>query len=252
MQPLRHVGSPTIHLLRLLTESRHCVFAAALIVLSNEFASLYHNPDAQTSINSAISILRFCSQNDKQAERVSYIVESFNKANEQRTSTKRLYIPGRKTPILSTLSQHSDLDVMCHFFRLEQRETIPATTTSTFNGETILVASAPPPISPIPMILSAVQQPSPDESVHMNSGLTTTAGMTQGCDTLSGCDSEFDMNSLWDGWTNSSNAQIAIPHHHPNAFGSYNLGPSHIHPVGPSVVSSSGSYFLLALVTFRV
>ncbi|KAI1426072.1 fungal-specific transcription factor domain-containing protein [Xylaria sp. FL1777] len=214
----------------------HCVFAAALIVLSNEFASLYHNPDAQTSISSAISILRFCSQNDKQAERVLYIVESFHKANEQRTSAKRLYLPGRKIPILSTLSQNSNFDIMRHFFRLEQHEAIPATTTSTFSGEAGLVASAAPPISSMPMIPSAVQQSSPDENVSMNGGMTTTAGVAQGVDTASGCDSEFDLNSLWDGWINSSNAPTAIHPHHPSTFGSYGLGSSHIPPVGPSVM----------------
>ncbi|GAW19142.1 hypothetical protein ANO14919_086260 [Xylariales sp. No.14919] len=210
----------------------HCVFAAALIVLSNEFASLYHNPDARVSINSAISILRFCSQNDKQAERVSYIVESFDKANEQRTS-KRLYLPGRKIPTLSTLSQNRGLDVMCHFFHLGQREALTTTTASKFKEETVLVAAAPPPTTSIPMM---PQQPSPDGSVSLSSGMTTTAGMAPGVDTLSGGDSEFDLDSLWDGWNNGSNAAAAMHHHPTNAFGSYNLGPSHIHPVGPSVM----------------
>ncbi|RWA14239.1 hypothetical protein EKO27_g880 [Xylaria grammica] len=210
----------------------HCVFAAALIVLSNEFASLYHNPDARVSINSAISILRFCSQNDKQAERVSYIVESFDKANEQRTS-KRLYLPGRKIPILSTLSQNRGLDVMCHFFHLGQREALTTTTASKFKEETVLVAAVPPPTTSIPMM---PQQPSPDGSVSLSSGMTTTAGMAPGVNTLSGGDSEFDLDSLWDGWNNGSNAAAAMHHHPTNAFGSYNLGPSHIHPVGPSVM----------------
>ncbi|KAI0816555.1 fungal-specific transcription factor domain-containing protein [Xylaria sp. FL0064] len=212
----------------------HCVFAAALIVLSNEFASLYHNPDARTSITSAISILRFCSQNDKQAERVSYIVESFNKAVEQRPTTKRLYLTGRKTPILSTLSQNRSFDPMCHFFRLEQHD---ATMTSTFNEETVLVAPAQQPIPSIPLIPSTVQQLSSDENVSMTGGMTTPAGIAQGGDTLSGCESEFDLNSLWDGWVNNSNAPAAIHHHpHPSAFGPYNISTSHIHPVGPNVM----------------
>ncbi|KAF2972863.1 hypothetical protein GQX73_g816 [Xylaria multiplex] len=208
----------------------HCVFAAALIVLSNEFASLYHNPDARISINSATSILRFCSQNDKQAERVLYIVDSFDKAIEQRTS-KRLYLPGRKTPILSTLSQNRGLDVMCHFFRSEQREAIPTNSTPTFKEETVLVATALPPISSMPMIPPTMQQPSPDGSVSLSSGMATTASMTQGVETLSGGDAEFDLDSLWDGWNNGSHAPTAIHQHPSGAYGSYSLGPSHIHPV---------------------
>ncbi|KAI1304395.1 fungal-specific transcription factor domain-containing protein [Xylaria venustula] len=210
----------------------HCVFAAALIVLSNEFATLYHNPDARVSIKSAISILKFCSQNDKQAERVLYIVESFNKANEQRTS-KSLYLPGRKIPVLPTLSQNRNFDAMRHFFHLEQHEAVSTATTSTFNRDTILVASTPHPISAMPIIASTVQQLSPDESIAMNGGMTTASGMAQAGDTLSGCDSEIDMNSLWD-WGPSAPAAIHPPH--PTAYGSYNLGPSHIHPVGPSVM----------------
>ncbi|KAI0526254.1 fungal-specific transcription factor domain-containing protein [Xylaria bambusicola] len=209
----------------------HCVFAAALIVLSNEFASLFNNPDARTSIGSAMSILRFCALNDKQADRVLYIVESFNKANEQRTSdNKRLYLPGRKIPILPTLSQNRNFDPMHHFFRLEQGETKSTNSTSAFNGDAVLVASAPPPIPLIPMI-----QPGPDEGVPMGCAITT-ASMPQGSDSLNGGDAEFDLNSIWDGWNNSSNTPAAVHQYHPGSFGSYSLGPSHIHPVGPSVM----------------
>ncbi|KAI3336882.1 hypothetical protein HD806DRAFT_21519 [Xylariaceae sp. AK1471] len=216
----------------------HCVFAAALIVLSNEFASLYHNSDARPSINSAISILRFCSQNDKQAERVSYIVETFDKANGQRPPTpNRLYLPGQRTPILATLSQSSSFDPMSHFFCSGQRETIP-TTTSTFGDETDLVATALPPISSMPpMIASSVQQPSPEGSVSMSSGMTTTASMAQGVDTLSGGEQEFDLDSMWNGWQSGPNLPTAM-HHHPGAFGSYGVGHPQVHPAatGPTVM----------------
>ena len=229
--------------LQRLTENRHCVFAAALIVLSNEFASLYHNPDARTSINSAISILRFCAQNDKQADRVLYITESFNKANEQRTSAnKRLYLPGRKPPILPTLSQNRGFDPMRHFFRSGERDAKPTSTTSAFNGEAVLVPSAPPPIPLIAMLNSTVQQPAPDENVPMGGAITSADSMTQGGDHLSGGEAELvDMNSIWNVWNNSSNA-LAAAHQHPQgSFGSYHLGPSPIHPVGPSVVSIPAS-----------
>ncbi|KAI1823564.1 hypothetical protein F4861DRAFT_509862 [Xylaria intraflava] len=211
----------------------HCVFAAALIVLSNEFASLYHNPDSRTSIDSAISILRFCSQNDKQAERVSYIVETFDRANEQRMpAAKRLYLPGRKTPLLPTLSQNNSFDAMGHFFRVGHRETFYPTTTSTFDDESVLVATA---ISSMPSIIpSSIQVPSPEGSVSMACGMTTSASMGSGIDALGGGDAEFDLDSLWDFWHNSSNIPAAV--HHTGAFGPYSLGNSQIHPGGPSVM----------------
>ncbi|KAI0099672.1 fungal-specific transcription factor domain-containing protein [Nemania sp. FL0031] len=216
----------------------HCVFAAALIVLSNEFASLYHNPDARKSIDSAISILRFCSQNDKQAERVSYIVESFDKANEQRTSTdKRPYLPGRKTPTLATHSHTtaSSFDPIGNFFRSGNQGTIPVAIVSTSNDETILVATAPPPMPTISMIPSSMQQPSPEGSVSLSSGMTTAAGVAQGVDTLNG-DSEFDLDSLWDCWQNSSSNVPTAVHHQSSTFGSYGLGHSQVHMAGPSVM----------------
>ncbi|KAI1127512.1 fungal-specific transcription factor domain-containing protein [Nemania abortiva] len=212
----------------------HCVFAAALIVLSNEFASLYYNPDARKSIDNAISILRFCSQNDKQAERVSYIVESFDKANEQRTSAvKRPYLPGRKTPTLATLSQTAGFDPVGNFFRLGNREAVPVTAASTSCEETVLVATAPPAVPSIPIIPSSMQQPSPEGSLSLSSGITTAAGMVQSVDALNG-DSEFDLDSLWDYWHSGSNVPTAA--NHSGAFGSYGLGHSHVHLAGPSVM----------------
>ncbi|KAH8159573.1 hypothetical protein CIB48_g8678 [Xylaria polymorpha] len=212
----------------------HCVFAAALIVLSNEFASLYHNPDARKSINSAISILRFCAQNDKQAERVSYIVESFDKANEQRPPTaKRLYLPGRRTPTLATLSQNSNLDPVGCFFRPRHREVVSVTTTSVCSEESVLAATAPPPppppISSITMIPSNMQQPSPDGNLSMSSEVTNTAGIAQGVD-----DIEFDLDSIWDGWKDGSNIPAAV--HHTGTYGPFNLGHSQVHPAGPNVM----------------
>ncbi|TRX92632.1 hypothetical protein FHL15_006559 [Xylaria flabelliformis] len=220
----------TLVLTQAALDAKHCVFAAALIVLSNEFASLYHNPDARQSINSAISILRFCAQNDKQAERVSYIVESFDKANEQRTpSAKRLYLPGRKTPTLATLSQNSNLDPVGRFFRSRNREAISITTTSAANRETVVAATAPPPISSIPMIPSSMQQPSPDGNLSVSSGVTNTAGISQGVD-----DMEFDLDSIWNGWREGSNIPAAV--HHTSTFGPFNLDHSQVHPVGPNVM----------------
>lgn len=236
MQSIRHVGRFMMFPSRQLTRSRHCVFAAALIILSNEFASLYHNVDARKSINSAISILKFCSQNDKQAERVSYILESFDQANERRTSTtKRPYLPGRKTPTLATLSQNRALDPIGNFFRSGNREAIPVTTASTFGEETVLLSTAPLSMPVLPMIPSSMQQPSPEGSISMSSGMTTAAGMAQGVDTLSGGDSEFDLDTIWDSWRGTPSIPTAV-HPHSVALGPYGLGHAQVHPAGPTVM----------------
>ncbi|KAI1812148.1 hypothetical protein GGS20DRAFT_587803 [Poronia punctata] len=229
----------------------HCVFAAALIVLSNEFASLYHNPDARASINSAITILRFCAINDKQAERVSYIVESFDKANEERPPTAtRLHLPGRKMPTIATHSKCSNFDPLNHFFHsASERDAVSAvtpvataaavmpTSTAAYSEDSVLVpATITTPIASMPpLIPSAMQHPSPEGSMSMSSGMTTVAGMAQGLETISGHDMVFDLDTMWNGWNNPSN----VPMHHSAAFGPYGLGTSHVYAAttaGPTVM----------------
>ncbi|KAI0202742.1 fungal-specific transcription factor domain-containing protein [Astrocystis sublimbata] len=208
----------------------HCVFAAALIVLSNEFASLFHNPDARISINSSISILRFCAQTDKQAERVSYIVESFDQAIEQRASSaRRLSLPGRKTSTLATLSQNSRLDPIACFFRSRNRHHLSATTKPTCNENTALVATVPPTILSMPIIPSAMQQPSPDGNLSISSEMTNTVGIAQSSD-----DIEFDLDSIWGNWNWKDSPNFPNGESHTGGFGSFNLGHPHVH--GPNVM----------------
>ncbi|KAF6834287.1 fungal specific transcription factor domain-containing protein [Colletotrichum musicola] len=53
------------------------LFAASLIVLSNEFAALYPNPTYGTSISNTISIMNYCATSDPQANRLLFILNSF-------------------------------------------------------------------------------------------------------------------------------------------------------------------------------
>ncbi|KAH7360451.1 fungal-specific transcription factor domain-containing protein [Rhexocercosporidium sp. MPI-PUGE-AT-0058] len=53
------------------------LFAASLVVLSNEFCSLYQNPNATPSLATAISIMRYFSEQDPQACRLLVILTSF-------------------------------------------------------------------------------------------------------------------------------------------------------------------------------
>ncbi|KAF2001771.1 hypothetical protein P154DRAFT_432462 [Amniculicola lignicola CBS 123094] len=53
------------------------LFAAALVILSNEFAGLYKIDAADTCILNAITIMDHCSSNDQQAVRLVYIMNCF-------------------------------------------------------------------------------------------------------------------------------------------------------------------------------
>lgn len=61
-----------------LTRPRHFLFAAALVVLSNEFASLHQNAGYSTCINQAMNIMKYCSETDPQANRLMYILGTFH------------------------------------------------------------------------------------------------------------------------------------------------------------------------------
>lgn len=56
---------------------RYFLFAAALIILSNEFAGLYENEHYAESMRSAIQIMDYCATADIQAQRMLYILKSF-------------------------------------------------------------------------------------------------------------------------------------------------------------------------------
>ncbi|UKZ63446.1 uncharacterized protein TrAtP1_004676 [Trichoderma atroviride] len=53
------------------------LFAATLIILSNEFAGLYENEHYAESVGSAIKIMDYCATTDVQAQRMLYILQSF-------------------------------------------------------------------------------------------------------------------------------------------------------------------------------
>ncbi|RYO83974.1 hypothetical protein DL764_009389 [Monosporascus ibericus] len=208
----------------------HFVFTAALIILSNEFASLYHNPDATTAIHNAISILRFCADEDAQAERVLYIVETFHQANVRRPATaRRLSIPRRKIPTINTLSHNAHYDPMLRPFHHEASEhltTIPAIKERPVMGHIVAPSSSIPSMMP-----PALQQPSPEGSVSLNGGMGAAGSgiPPSSLETLSGGESEFDFDTLWSNWpapsaSTSAGIPIAAPHGmqpSDSGFGSY-------------------------------
>ncbi|KAI2469250.1 fungal-specific transcription factor domain-containing protein [Annulohypoxylon bovei var. microspora] len=203
------------------------VFSAALIILSNEFASLYHNPDAETSIHSASNILAYCGERDAQAQRVLYIIESFRNANIHRPpTTRKIYLPGRKIPTISTVSQtfpHDPMSPFFHHVKAERQdifvgELSPLKDRQMISMSSVLSEPTMPRMMPPPL-----QQPSPEGSVSLNSGITAT--MAPGIETLSGSDPDFDLDILWHGWAPQSASSMGLPPqlHPTEPFAAYGL-----------------------------
>ncbi|KAH8663530.1 fungal-specific transcription factor domain-containing protein [Tricladium varicosporioides] len=64
------------------------LFAAALVVSSNEFSCLYHIPNAKASVKHAIDIMQYCSKEDQQAERLLFILTELRNVINKHHSTK--------------------------------------------------------------------------------------------------------------------------------------------------------------------
>ena len=56
---------------------RYFLFAATLVVMSNEFACLFQHQQYNTSIANAIEVMDYCSKTDVQANRLLFILKSF-------------------------------------------------------------------------------------------------------------------------------------------------------------------------------
>lgn len=204
------------------------VFAAALIILSNEFASLYHNPDADNSIRSALLILEYCGQIDVQAKRVSYIIKTFHEANIQRPSeAKKVHLPGRKIPTVCTVSQtfpHDPMSPFFHHVKTERQDIFMGDLSPSKERQMLGVPATSLDSAGRTMMPPTLQQPSPEGSVSLNGGIAA-ASMAPGMETLSGSDPEFDFEILWQGWPGASATGLGIPPplHPAETFGSYGL-----------------------------
>ncbi|KAH9900606.1 fungal-specific transcription factor domain-containing protein [Xylariomycetidae sp. FL2044] len=224
----------------------HCVFAAALIILSNEFAHLYHNPDARESIESSKEILEFCAVQDAQANRVAFIVKAFDQANVERLPTARkLSLSGRHTPTLATLSQNSRLDPIAAFFRKEKetRHHEHFSSAAAHEDRPGMASTLPPSTSIPPMVPSAIQQPSPEGSISLNSNLAVP-GIPSGADVLA-TDTEFDFDSLWNNWGAPPAPRMVLPPtiHPEGDFGQYGMVQP-LMPPGNSIINNAGPMFV--------
>lgn len=75
------------------------LFAAALVVLANEFAGLYQAEAPDICITNAINIMSYCAESDQQASRLVYILCSFRdvvvqqRARRKQTLSENLSLP---------------------------------------------------------------------------------------------------------------------------------------------------------------
>lgn len=197
--------------------SRHFVFAAGLVILSNEFASLYHNPEADKAIKSCISILHYCAENDKQVDRECYVIESFNQANINRPAQahpRKLALPGRKIPTINAHSQSSDFDPMLYFFQ-HSRHTKTSPRIREQPGHIRPIKRERPSVSGVPAPPprpSAIQQPSPDGGGASPANSSNIPPSIHCLDGLGRPEAEFDFDSLWPSWQGPPNA-MALSHH---------------------------------------
>ena len=144
------------------------MFAAALILLSNEFSNLYVSPSADVFIANSIAIMTYCAETDPQAQRLLFILTTFRDVVASRQDQQR--------PRLVSQAE----DPMTSFFsappstKLEQRA---------FDGASDGPAMRPANVSrsdSLPGELSIITHP-----------------LTTGSDGASANDEAIDFDALW-------------------------------------------------------
>lgn len=206
----------------------HFLFAAALVVQSNEFASLHKNPSYGETYQQALSIMTYCAKTDPQASRLVYIMTTFHNVIVSRApASSSLRDPSSipNTPSGGTLV--STPDPMANFFLSHSTPT----TTAAAPQHAPTSAPAPPASSSSSTFDPALSMhPHPHPSHHhqqapglhrrdsanaananpttcgpspspgiMPSALTPTTSSTGG-DPL-GMDAEwFHFDTLWENW----------------------------------------------------
>ncbi|KAK1963511.1 hypothetical protein LY78DRAFT_683234 [Colletotrichum sublineola] len=176
------------------------LFAASLIVLSNEFAAMYPNPSYETSISNTIAIMRYCAASDPQANRLLFILTSFrNVIYELRQ--KKTEQPAMPAP--PTLSPTSTQDPISTIFRSSRvsRKNSFATNTSGQSAASVKAMAPPPPSAKTDHSFSTPTGPHAGQSPAVS-----TPGMSQGEQSvrMSGdsdtADGELEFDQLW-GWS---------------------------------------------------
>ncbi|KAI7782959.1 fungal specific transcription factor [Diaporthe eres] len=217
----------------------HFLFAATLVVQSNEFASLHENPSYGETYQQALSIMTYCAKTDPQASRLVYIMTTFHNVIVSRApATSSLRDPSSipNTPSGGAASGGtlvSTPDPMANFFLSHSTPTTAATqhhaptsapapassSSSTFDP----ALSMPPhhhhqPQAPQPPGLHRRDSantnnpptcgPSPSPGMMPNA-LTPTTSSTGGDPLI---DAEwFHFDSLWENWAATPQPPPAQP-----------------------------------------
>jgi len=165
------------------------LFAAALVVLSNEFASLYINTSADQCIENAITIIAYCGETDPQASRLLYILTTFR--DVVATQARRNRTPqfsqseGSMQNLFSQLAQNSQPAVAQGPTATfgPPIENIDPTTSND-------LPASRDPSAPVPL---------PSSRHGSFSGLLDLSGnaLTVGSDESSAADEQIEFDALW-------------------------------------------------------
>lgn len=180
------------------------LFAAALIILSNEFFNLYHNESAESSIENTITILSYCAEVDPQAQRLVHILLALRDVvtNKQRSQTLRA--PNPPPPMPTTT--HTPFPDMSPRPPFSQPSPLSVVNTSSITN--------PIPLIPPTTTLDPAQQPPPSALAQTRHGsfssipdLNTSnhPPAVHSSDDSSAPDEQIDFDALWQ-WSTPSAA----------------------------------------------
>lgn len=186
------------------------MFAAALVVQSNEFASLHKNPAYAETYQQALSIMTYCAKTDPQASRLVYIMTTFHNVIVSRSPANSSLRDPSSIPTTPSGALVSTPDPMANFF-LSHSTPTQAPTSAPASNTFHPALSMPPhhaqqPQAPQPPGLHRRDSannpnptcgPSPSPGM-MPSALTPTTSSAGGDPLL---DAEwFHFDTLWENW----------------------------------------------------
>ncbi|KAK1983766.1 fungal-specific transcription factor domain-containing protein [Colletotrichum cereale] len=205
-----HASNQTINLVQKAYESNYLpqrnpfvlyfLFAASLIILSNEFAAVYPNPSYGTSISNTIAIMRYCAASDPQANRLLFILTSFRNViyelRQKKTEQPAMPAP----PTLSPTSTQDPIGTIFQSSRISRKNSFATNTSG--SSAAIIKAMAPPP--PSTKADHGFSTPTGPTAGHSPAG--STPGMSQGDQSVrmggdsDTADGELEFDQLW-GWS---------------------------------------------------
>jgi hypothetical protein len=198
------------------------LFAAALVILANEFAGLYRVDASETCIVNSINIMTYCAESDQQANRLVYILSSFRDVvAQQRMRRKQNVTESTTLPSISSqlygaappTTQHPIADLatstgpMNSTSRLHQvpihiypgMETAPLPHTPTFAPPSHLPADFSVHLSPIqdPFALNTPSTRPPSLSTMLDLSALEATRVPSLHSEESGQDEQIDFDALW-------------------------------------------------------